>query len=196
MRSDNGAQGASRSRTLQLVDERHFAVAYNLAYLMMVGCTHDAEKAVLEAVARAARERPRTMDPADDGTRLYQLVIDACLRRKPRQSVGAIGRDWGDHADVSESGSDHEQSLPDVGHGESIDRCLGRLDPRVRAAVIVRDVLGLQTAEAAGVLEIPVRTLKERLHQGRVILMDHLTMGREITGRALGGKTSQVAGSI
>lgn len=178
MRPESGAQGALRSRTPRTVDERHFAIAYNLAYLMMLGCAHDAEKAVLEAVARAHRDKPRSEISADDGTGLYQLVVDACLRRKPGRSIGAVAQDWSDHADVSETGSDDDLSPPDTGHGETIDHCLGRLDPRVRAAVIVRDVLGLQTADAAGVLEIPVRTLKERLHQGRVILMDHLTMDR------------------
>lgn len=178
MRSENGAQGALGSRTPRTVDDRHFAIAYNLAYLMMLGCTHDAKKAVLEAVARAQRDKPRSVISADDGTRLYRLVVDGCLSNRPRRSIGAMERNRGDHADVSESGSDRDLSFPDVAHGETIDQCLGRLDPEVRAAVIVRDVLGLRAAEAAGVLEIPVRTLQERLHRGRVTLMDHLTMDR------------------
>jgi RNA polymerase sigma factor (sigma-70 family) len=56
----------------------------------------------------------------------------------------------------------------------AIDRALGELPLDYRAAVTLRDVEGLSTAEAAEVLGIGERARKSRLHRGRMALRAQL----------------------
>ena len=51
---------------------------------------------------------------------------------------------------------------------------LARLPLPYRAAVMLRDIEQLSTAEAAAVLELPVATLKTRLLRGRLMLRESL----------------------
>jgi RNA polymerase sigma-70 factor (ECF subfamily) len=52
---------------------------------------------------------------------------------------------------------------------------IGRLEPDLRAAVVLRDVQGLSNSEAADALEITVPALKSRLHRARVLLRQFLS---------------------
>jgi RNA polymerase sigma-70 factor (ECF subfamily) len=52
---------------------------------------------------------------------------------------------------------------------------LARIPDDFRAAVVLRDVEGLEYDAIAGVLEIPVGTVRSRIHRGREALRDILT---------------------
>ncbi len=56
----------------------------------------------------------------------------------------------------------------------AVDEALVELPLDYRSAVILRDVEGLSTAEAAETLEIGERSLKSRLHRGRMALRAEL----------------------
>ena len=80
-------------------------------------------------------------------------------------SAGAEIADWsGDVAELAERAELQELLL--VG--------LSLLEPDLRSALVLRDVHGLSTAEAAEALEITEAALKSRLHRGRVLLRQHL----------------------
>jgi RNA polymerase sigma-70 factor (ECF subfamily) len=59
---------------------------------------------------------------------------------------------------------------------EIVHEALGRLPVRYRAAVLLRDIEQLSTAEAAEVLELPISTLKTRLLRGRLMLREELAV--------------------
>ena len=54
----------------------------------------------------------------------------------------------------------------------TLDEALAALPPEFRAAVVLRDVLGLDYAEIAEVLEIPPGTVRSRIARGRRALAD------------------------
>jgi RNA polymerase sigma-70 factor (ECF subfamily) len=55
-----------------------------------------------------------------------------------------------------------------------IDAALAHLSPDHRAAVALRDLVGLDYAEIAAVLDIPPGTVRSRIARGRAALADHL----------------------
>ena len=57
---------------------------------------------------------------------------------------------------------------------DRLEAALSDLLPDLRAAVILRDIEGLSTREAAQVLEITEPALKSRLHRGRALLRQAL----------------------
>jgi RNA polymerase sigma-70 factor (ECF subfamily) len=55
-----------------------------------------------------------------------------------------------------------------------LEQGLGMVAPHLRAAVVLRDVQGLNNEEAAAALGISVSSLKARPHRGRVLLRKYL----------------------
>jgi RNA polymerase sigma-70 factor (ECF subfamily) len=53
---------------------------------------------------------------------------------------------------------------------DTLDAALARLPEEYRAAVVLRDIEGLDTSEAASILEVGEAALKSRLHRGRMAL--------------------------
>ena len=60
-----------------------------------------------------------------------------------------------------------------------VDAALARLPEDFRAAVVLRDHLGLEYSEIAEVLDIPIGTVRSRLARGRGQLADFLTIGNQ-----------------
>jgi RNA polymerase sigma-70 factor (ECF subfamily) len=69
---------------------------------------------------------------------------------------------------------------------QTLARALAHMPAVYRAPVLLRDVQGLSTEEAAAVLRVKNQTLKSRLHRGRLIL-------RERLARFAGGLTLHAA---
>ena len=55
----------------------------------------------------------------------------------------------------------------DVETAADIRDLLGRLQPEQRAVLVLRDVEGMEEAEAARLLDVPLGTVKSRLHRAR-----------------------------
>ena len=56
----------------------------------------------------------------------------------------------------------------------TLEAALGRLSPEDREVLVVRDLEGLPGPEAAALLDLPLATLKTRLHRARLRLMGEL----------------------
>jgi RNA polymerase sigma-70 factor (ECF subfamily) len=133
-----------------------------------------ADDAVQEALVRAWKNIGRFEGRARFFTWLTRIGINEAYgaMRRPRtetfdadDGVGSRVAGWGDQPDrVFES----REFL------SAVDHALGLLPLDYRAAVTLRDVEGLSTAEAAEILGIGERALKSRLHRGRMALRSHL----------------------
>ena len=55
-----------------------------------------------------------------------------------------------------------------------VDAALATLPADFRAAVALRDLAGLDYAEIATVLDIPIGTVRSRIARGRAALADHI----------------------
>jgi RNA polymerase sigma-70 factor (ECF subfamily) len=62
---------------------------------------------------------------------------------------------------------DHLPSRVDVERAADIRDVLDRLSPEHRAVLVLRDLEELEETEAAGLLALPVGTVKSRLHRAR-----------------------------
>jgi len=61
-------------------------------------------------------------------------------------------------------------ALPD-----DVQEALRRLPPEYRAAVVLSDVVGLSYREIGDTLDVPVGTVRSRIHRGRALLRGVLT---------------------
>src|SRR5215208_4290938 len=147
---------------------------YGIA-LRITGSPADAEDATQEAFLSAFRAWPRFRSEASPATWLYRIAVNAALQRvraaRPVEYLTETDeeqetvRDWRD--DVPEAAARSELYA-------ALERGIGLLPPDVRVAVVLRDVEGLSTAEAAATMELSEAAVKSRLHRGRVLLRQYL----------------------
>ena len=150
--------------------ERHQTRVYNVA-LRVLGNAEDARDATQDAFVSALRKLGTFRGDAAFTTWMHRVTVNACydvLRKQRRQPVLRL---------ATESG----ETLPELGppepdHAESavgtIDaaRALALIPHEYRVALVLADVQDLPYEQIARVLDVPVGTVKSRVHRGRLAL--------------------------
>jgi RNA polymerase sigma-70 factor (ECF subfamily) len=162
------ARDGDRAAFDQLAD-RHSTRLRRVLYRITCDCDA-AYDAVQEALIRAWRRLGSFQGRSQFSTWLTRIGINEAYRHLGRRveeplelddQVGERIPSWGRQPDeVSES----REFLA------AVDRALGELPTDYRTAVVLRDVEGLSTADAAEALGIGERALKSRVHRGRMAL--------------------------
>ena len=124
---------------------------------------HDPElarDAVQEAYVLAWRDLPGLRDPDRFDAWLHRVTVRSCLTILRRRRHRAIEVELTPTTDipVGDTGSfivDRDQ----------VERALRRLEPGMRAVVVLHYFLGLPLPDAAEALGIPLGTAKSRLHR-------------------------------
>jgi len=136
----------------------------------------DGPDATQEALLAVVRGLPRFDGHAAFTTWLYRVTTNACLdelRRRRRRPLPGLD---------DERPVDAPPATPDpagaVAARVDVDGALARLPPEFRAAVVLRDLCGLDYAEIAEVLRIPPGTVRSRIARGRGQLADLLVGNR------------------
>jgi len=130
----------------------------------LTGDPTDALDATQEALIAIVRGLPRFDGRAAFSTWSYRVATNACvdeLRRRRRRPTEPLGdRDL-----------DADVGAPNLGDRAAdrldIDAALLSLPVEFRAAVVLRDVCGLDYAEIADVLDVPPGTVRSRIARGR-----------------------------
>ena len=146
---------------------------YGIA-LRITGSPSDAEEVMQEAFLQAFRSWASYRAEAAPTTWLYRIAVNAALMRvRARRPVELLSErpdtleivDWtADAAQAALRGELHQQ----------LESAITRLPDELRVVLILRDVEGLSTAEAAAALELTEAAVKSRLHRARAVLRRHL----------------------
>jgi RNA polymerase sigma-70 factor, ECF subfamily len=160
-------------RAFERLVEEYADRVYNVA-LRITGSPSEAEDAMQEAFESAFRAWPRFRGESSPATWLYRIAVNASLMRlrarRPVEYLTELSaslevQDW------SDTMAEHTQSAE---LRERLLTGLTLLGPEQRAALVLRDIDGLSTAEAAAALEITEEALKSRLHRARALLRSYL----------------------
>jgi RNA polymerase sigma-70 factor (ECF subfamily) len=164
------ARGGDLDAFARLVDAHAERV---LALLRRLGLgAHDAEEVAQEVFVRAWRGLDAFEGRARLSTWLYRIAFNEA-RRRLDAPARVVEREPVDEELADSASSPHERA-ESAALAELLDRELERLPGPLRAAVVLRDVEGLSTAEAAGVMDVGEAAFKSRLHRGRTALRDAL----------------------
>jgi RNA polymerase sigma-70 factor (ECF subfamily) len=130
-----------------------------------------AQDAVQEALVSAWRDLRALRDPDAWDAWLHRLTVRACYRwarRERRRSVVEL------HLEADEDVAGNFDFARDLVDRDDLERELERLTIDQRAVLVLHFYLGLQLAEVAGILDVPVGTAKSRLHRGLESLRDSM----------------------
>ena len=171
------------TRALDAVLRAHYDRMYAVCR-RLTGNDSDAADACQEALIAVVRNLHKFDRRSRFGTWAYRIAVNASLdelrRRKRRpQPTDTVLLD-----NEPGRGSDHASA---VVSRLSLDAALARLSPDFRAAVVLRDVAGLDYAEIAATLGIPPGTVRSRIARGRAALADLL--GEPSAGRGTSKET-------
>ena len=157
-------------RALDTLLRRHHGNLYALCRRMTRNDA-DAQDATQDAMIAIVRGLHRFDGRAAFGTWAYRITTNACideLRRRGRRPDPGLpeveAEPRGAAPGVAESVADRFD----------LDAALATLPEDFRAALVLRDVLGLDYAEIAEVLDIPPGTVRSRISRGRAAMARHL----------------------
>jgi RNA polymerase sigma-70 factor (ECF subfamily) len=118
-----------------------------------------AEDAVQQTLVLAWRELPSLRDVDRFDAWLRRLLVHACYREARR------GRPWATNLRVLPlEPPDPSDDFAAVVDRDQLDRGFRRLPPEQRAVFVFHHYLGLTLPEVAAELEVPLGTVKSRLH--------------------------------
>jgi RNA polymerase sigma-70 factor (ECF subfamily) len=157
-RFQKGDQGA-----FALLMQRHERRVYNIAYRMLGG-PEDARDATQDAFLSCFRNLSSFRGDAAFATWLHRIAINACYdlarQRKPAMSLEeelVEPSPTADHADRAAAAADVQRALLEV-------------PTDFRIVLILHELQDQPLDEIAAALDVPVGTVKSRLHRGRVAL--------------------------
>jgi RNA polymerase sigma-70 factor (ECF subfamily) len=123
----------------------------------------EAEDAAQEAFVRAFRNLDSFRDEGAFYTWLYRIVVRVCLDRRS----SASRRRESSMGDQALNEAAHDPSIGDLETRIVVERLMARLSPSLRAALVLRELEGLEYGEIARVLGIPIGLVRWRLHTAR-----------------------------
>jgi RNA polymerase sigma-70 factor (ECF subfamily) len=141
--------------------------------------TEDARDVVQEAFLSAYQSLGSFKGEAQFFTWLYRIAVNTAISHKRKQRVGlsletARSEDAAiEPIDPSEA-SQPSQVLERKEEEYRIQQALNRLSPEHRAVLILKDIEGQKYETMAAILEVPIGTIRSRLHRARSELREVL----------------------
>jgi RNA polymerase sigma-70 factor, ECF subfamily len=175
------AQRAARGdhAALDILLRRHSALLHGVCRRIL-GNPDDALDATQEALFAIARKIGSFDGRAKFSTWAYRVATNAALdeaRRRGRRPVPSEHLPESSTGYGALHGTGTESGIVDR---LDVDTALAQLTPEYRAAVALRDLVGMDYADIAEVLGIPPGTVRSRISRGRAALAD-LLGNREAT---------------
>jgi RNA polymerase sigma-70 factor (ECF subfamily) len=160
---------------------------------LMCGQREDAEEVAQDTLMKLFESFDQLRDPQHVKAWVFRIAKNYCLMKR-RRSVFAPERELSldelmpspaeegasQRLQVADSGELPEDRLLRGELNSQLERALRELPDNYRSVVLLRDIEGLSTAEAAEVLDLSEDVVKQRLHRGRLALRKTLAPYLEV----------------
>ena len=158
----------------EILVRRHEKTIFNLVYRML-GDYDDAAEVSQEVFLSAYRAIGQFRGDANFSTWLYRIALNhATTRRRSMSSRQQKTVPIDDMEPLSDPELGPAETLERKEIRERVQLALNKLEPDDATMILLRDLQDISYDEVARVLEIPVGTVKSRLHRARQALKTQL----------------------
>jgi RNA polymerase sigma-70 factor (ECF subfamily) len=173
------AKSGDRDAFAELVDLYKDKV-YHVSYRML-GNRQEAEDVAQETFLRVYANLDNYDPQYKFSTWIYRIAsnlsIDIIRKRKKNLSLdaeitGADGMDWHDRLADASKGPEEEVLTDEL--QEEVQGAIMGLNPKYRAVMLLRYLEDLSLQEISEIVQLPISTIKTRIHRGREALRKKL----------------------
>lgn len=148
------------------------------AVLRVVDNAEDAADVVQDAFLNAYQSLNSFKGDSEFFTWLYRIAFNAAITLRRKRKV-VLSFDKGDDGAVNEPADPNEFTRPGVALERAEEDALllaamNRLSPEHRVVLVLKDLEGQKYEDIAQVLDVPIGTVRSRLHRARLELRDLL----------------------
>lgn len=144
----------------------------------LLGNTHDAEEAAQDVFLKAFRSLHKFRPEASLYTWLYRIAVNTCIDYKRKPFFESLFRrtEEGDEIRIDPPSGDPspERLYESKQLGAALWKGLAKISPKLRIALVLKEIEGLSYEEIADVLEISLGTVKSRISRAREELLQIL----------------------
>lgn len=133
--------------------------------LRLLGNLEDAQDAAQEVFLRLYRNLAKVEAAGNFAGWLYRVTVNVCHDQRRRQPPTCAVEDA---ADFAAPGADPQQELTAIERRRALELSLRRLGQKERAALVLRDLEGLSTADVAQALGSSEATVRSQVSKARV----------------------------
>ncbi|HEX5102641.1 MAG TPA: sigma-70 family RNA polymerase sigma factor [Pirellulaceae bacterium] len=146
------------------------------ALLYVCGSHDEAEDVAQEAFVHAYVKLASFEGASAFYTWLYRIAINAAISRRRRRREEESVEEQRDRLgrEPQDGGEGAEERLLREERAVLVRRALGRLSDEHRAILVLREVDGCDYEQIAAILDVPVGTVRSRLHRARLHLKEQL----------------------
>ncbi|MGD9735975.1 MAG: RNA polymerase sigma factor [Solirubrobacterales bacterium] len=157
-------------RLVEIHADRLFSVVRRL-----VDDRHDAEEVTQEAFLRAWRSISSFKGDSQFFTWLYRIGVNEANRRTARRRApGALTSLDDTHVEPVDGRPGPARKAEHDELRRALERAIQALKPEYRGPLVLRDVEGLSTAQAAEILGLGEAAFKSRLHRARLAVRNDI----------------------
>ena len=157
---------AAEEESFERLVRLHERQVLNTAWRML-GRIEDAQDASQEVFLRLFRNLGK-LDGAALNAWLYRVTVNVCLDLAKRR--GRLPPEAGDRPETASLDPGPEEASATARKREWMRKALLRLPEKERAALVLREIEGLTTAEAAAILESSETTVRSQICSARMKL--------------------------
>lgn len=169
-----------KAEAFQTLVERYQDRVYNTAY-RMIGFEEDARDIVQDAFLKAYQNLDRFRGESGFYTWVFRIAVNLCLSHRRKAQRLRLVMPTDDPEGMAQA-THQAQKLVDppeaameaVETERRVSEALQHLDSDHRAAVVLRDIEGLDYQTISSILDVPPGTVKSRIHRARMLLRDQL----------------------
>lgn len=154
------------------VVRRYQQYAFRIAYGIL-GNDRDAEDMVQEAFITVYYKISGLRNPQAFPTWLAKIVTNLCLRTSEKSDKSTIlSLESVENTPINSSAANDVYRQSDT--RQDVHRAILNLPADYRTVVVLRDLQGYSYDEIAEIIDVPVGTVKSRIHQARTLLAEIL----------------------
>ncbi|NOQ98400.1 MAG: sigma-70 family RNA polymerase sigma factor [Calditrichae bacterium] len=145
-----------------------------------IGDLNESEDLVQDTFYRVYKNKHYYKEVAKFSTWIYTIAGNLAkteLRKRKRRRIFSIHKDMPNEKEfeLPDPKRDPEQEVNSTITENHIHKAIGKLPPKFRQVIILRDVQGFSYEEISSTIKVPLGTVKSRVNRARLRLQDDLS---------------------